>query len=226
MSRHASNSPGWQQAAAWPAGSRDGSGGQACQAEDLQATDAGLIGRSLRDPRWFAAIFDRHADAIVRYASARLGPDMAEDVTAETFLAAFRRRDHYDMSRPDAGPWLYGIAARQIGRHRRDEARQVRMLGSVPVQSIADDFSSRSAEQVTAEQLRPQLARVLAGMPRRDRDLLLLIAWADLSYAEAAQALGTTVGAVRSRLNRIRVRARRKLGGTNPANFERDTSRG
>ncbi len=158
----------------------------------------------------------------MRYAAARLGPNMAEDVTAETFLAAFARRGSYDISRPDARPWLFGIAARQIGRHRRDEARQLRMLAAMPVQALVEDFSGRSAEQVTAEQLRPQLTRVLSGLPRRDRELLLLIAWAGLTYAEAAAALGITVSAVRSRLNRIRVRTRSQLGGTHPAREERN----
>jgi DNA-directed RNA polymerase specialized sigma24 family protein len=54
-------------------------------------SDAVLIADSIADPDRFAAIFDRHADAILRYASARLGPEHAEDVTAETFLAAFHR---------------------------------------------------------------------------------------------------------------------------------------
>ena len=74
-------------------------------------SDADLIGRSRQEPGCFAAIFDRHAAEISRYAHARLGPDLAEDVTAETFLAAFRHRDRYDTTRPDARPWLYGIAA-------------------------------------------------------------------------------------------------------------------
>lgn len=82
-------------------------------------TDADVIERSRIDPGCFGAIFDRHAEEILRYAHARLGPDLAEHVTAETFLAAFRHRDRYDTTRPDARPWLYGIAVRQIGRHRR-----------------------------------------------------------------------------------------------------------
>jgi RNA polymerase sigma-70 factor (ECF subfamily) len=52
--------------------------------------------------------------------------------------------------------------------------------------------------------------------------LLLLFAWAELSYAEAATALGTTTSAVKARLHRIRVRMRRELGGTNPMNEEND----
>src|ERR1700761_1103253 len=134
-------------------------------------SDAELIDRSRRDPDCFATIFDRHAPEILRYAHARLGPDLAEDVTAETFLAAFRRRDHYDTGRADARPWLYGIAIRLIGKHRRSEARYRRMLQAAPADRVTEDPGDRSAERVTAEQLQ-------AVEHGRDRELLLLIAWA------------------------------------------------
>ena len=96
-------------------------------------TDADIIGLSLREPSRFDMIFERHAGEILRYAHARLGPDLAEEVLAETFLAAFGRRAHYDRSCPDARPWLYGIAIRQIGRHRRAEHRGRRTLARIPI---------------------------------------------------------------------------------------------
>jgi RNA polymerase sigma-70 factor (ECF subfamily) len=192
--------------------------------EARPASDAELIEGSLREPSCFAAIFDRHADAILRYACARLGPDLGEEVTAETFLAAFGRRAHYDLSRADARPWLYGIAVRQIGKHRRSEMRRSRL--AVPAEPTAGDIGDRCAERVTAQQLRPQLTKVLNALPRRDRELLLLIAWTELSYAEAADALGITVSAVRSRLNRIRTRVRAELGGANPATTNQEVSNG
>src|ERR1700761_7446466 len=148
---------------------RAGAGG--ARSSDAQLSDAELIERSWREPDCFAMVFDRHADEILRYAHARLGPDLAEDVTAETFLAAFRRRDHYDPGRADARPWLYGIAIRLIGKHRRSEARYRRMLQAAPADRVTEDPGDRSAERVTAEQLQ-------AVEHGRDRELLLLIAWA------------------------------------------------
>jgi RNA polymerase sigma factor (sigma-70 family) len=179
-----------------------------------------VIERSLADPAAFAAIFDRHCDEILRYAHARLGRDLAEDVVAETFLAAFSRRDRYEVARADARPWLYGIAVRQIGKHRRAGARQLRLLRSVPTEPPGEDPGGRAAERVSAEQLRPRLAAVLSGLSRDDRELLLLVAWTGLTYEEAAEALGMTVSAVRARLHRISVRTRRALGGTNPMQEE------
>ena len=79
------------------AGSADGTGPGA---RALEASDADVIGQSLGDPSRFGMIFERHADEILRYAHARLGPDLAEEVLAETFLAAFGRRGQYDCSRP------------------------------------------------------------------------------------------------------------------------------
>jgi RNA polymerase sigma-70 factor (ECF subfamily) len=183
-------------------------------------SDAELIDASLREPRSFAALFDRHADEILRYVQARVGRDLAEDVTAETFLAAFRQRATYDQGRPDARPWLYGIAIRQVGRHRRAEARQRRLLAIVPQDLGTPDFGERSAERVSAERLRPALAAVLGGLRHQDRELLLLVAWAGLSYSECAEALGITVSAVKARLNRVRMRTRKALGGTNPIDEE------
>jgi RNA polymerase sigma factor (sigma-70 family) len=180
-------------------------------------SDADIVKASIRDPSRFGEIFDRHADDILRYASARLGHDLAEDVTAETFLGAFRARGRYDPSRENARPWLYGIAIRQIGKHTRAERRYRQALSRVPAETVTADFGDRVADLVTAQQLRPRLAAVLSGLPRQDRELLLLVAWTDLTYEESAQALGVSVSAVKSRLHRIRVRIRRALGETNPA---------
>lgn len=73
--------------------------------------DASAIRQSIEDPDRFHVIFDRYATEIYRYAARRLPPDAAEDVVAETFLAAFRRRESYVAQRADARAWLYGIAA-------------------------------------------------------------------------------------------------------------------
>ncbi|HEX6520574.1 MAG TPA: RNA polymerase sigma factor [Streptosporangiaceae bacterium] len=187
---------------------------------DTGLSDADLIGRSVREPELFTAIFDRYSNEILRYAHARLGGDLAEDVTAETFLAAFRNRGRFDLAARSARPWLYGIAVRQISKHRRTEARRLRLLRSALADGPTEDIGDRSAERVTAAQLGPRLAAVLAGLPRQDRELLLLVAWAGLSYAEAAAAMEVTESAIKARLHRIRVRTRRELGGINPLGQE------
>jgi hypothetical protein len=59
---------------------------------DERVSDATLVARSLSDPEAFAALFDRYAPLIHRYAARRLGTEPADDVMAETFAVAFQRR--------------------------------------------------------------------------------------------------------------------------------------
>jgi RNA polymerase sigma-70 factor (ECF subfamily) len=106
--------------------------------------DADVIGRSLRAPECFGALFDRHAPAIYRYIARRLGPDAADDLVAETFLAAFRQRARYDQAQASALPWLYGIATRLIGRHRRDEVRFFRAIARTGWTRRASRWRTRS----------------------------------------------------------------------------------
>lgn len=81
-------------------------------------TDYDLMRTSLHQPEVFAEIFERHAAAIHRYLSRRVG-DLADDLLSETFLTAFRKRGDYRADRVDVRPWLYGIGANLIRRHQR-----------------------------------------------------------------------------------------------------------
>lgn len=85
--------------------------------------DAEVVAQSLDEPELFARLYDRYAPDIHRYATRRLGVGAADDITAETFLIAFRTRVRYDTDRPNARPWLYGIAGNLIGKQRRAEVR-------------------------------------------------------------------------------------------------------
>ncbi|MEV0969354.1 RNA polymerase sigma factor [Microtetraspora glauca] len=187
------------------------------EAEPSGPSDAGLIRASLDRPEEFAGVFDRHSDEIHAYVARRLGPELgqADDVTAETFLIAFRKRHRYDLTRPDARPWLYGIAGKLISGHRRSEVRRLksfaRAAGGADASGAELHEEERSAERASAAAMRPALAAALARLSAAERDLLLLVAWADLTYEETAEALKIPIGTVRSRLHRIRAKLRRHL---------------
>jgi RNA polymerase sigma-70 factor (ECF subfamily) len=190
--------------------------------ETGEVRDSGVIGASLTDPERFAEIFHRHWDEIHRYIARRLGPEVAEDVSSETFVVAFRGRERYDLSRTDARPWLYGIATNLIGQHRRAELRRRQLLARADAEWMTSSFTDGSDARVTAELLGPRIASVLSSLSAADRDLLLLIAWADLTYAEAAVALRLPMGTVRSRLHRVRKKIRRAFGGIDPTSLEEE----
>lgn len=181
--------------------------------------DAALIEQSLREPEAFAGLYDRHASSLYRYVARRLGDEVAEDVVAEAFLDAFRHRHRYDTSRGDARPWLYGIAANLIGKHRRTELRLWRALARTGVDPVAESMDERIDDRLSASAVRQQLAAALAGLADRDREVLLLIAWADLTYEQVADALDIPVGTVRSRLSRARRKVSAALGGYNPTSL-------
>jgi RNA polymerase sigma-70 factor (ECF subfamily) len=155
-----------------------------------------------------AGMFDRYAKALLRYCTRRVGEQVAEDVVAETFLVAYERRAYFDPARGAMLPWLYGIATNLMRRHRSVEVQALRALAA---SDTAPDFTMRAAERVDAQRVVRRLAAVLAGLPRRQRDVLLLYAVAELEYAEIASALGIPLGSVQSALHRARTKIRAVL---------------
>ncbi|MFJ7298960.1 RNA polymerase sigma factor [Streptomyces sp. NPDC099088] len=175
--------------------------------------DAEIVAQSLEEPELFATLYDRYAPDVHRYAARRLGDPAADDITADTFLVAFRIRSRYDQSRANARPWLYGIAGNLIGKQRRAEVRALRALartGHDPLAASGGSFWPEDTDSRIAAQ--GPLAGALAGLSAPDRHVLLLVAWAELTYQEVAEALGIPVGTVRSRLNRARRKVRTALG--------------
>lgn len=164
----------------------------------------------------FGEVFDSYFGEIHRYAASRLGPSAAADVAAQVFLEAFRQRQGYDPARAGVRTWLYGIATKVIGRHRRAEARALRALVRLGPDRDAEGHADQVETRVSAAGLRGELAGAIAALPRRQRDVLLLVALADLSHEEVATALGISYGTVGSRLSRARTTLRKALGGTNP----------
>ena len=145
----------------------------------------------------FTEVHDRHFTEVYRYVAGRLGTQAAEDVAAETFLVAFDRRGTFDPTRGDLRAWLFGIATNLVNRHRRKEARHYRALSRLDTPRPDEGPENRV---VVAGQLGKALARLTSG----ERDVLLLVALADLGYAEVAEALGISPGTVGSRLTRAR----------------------
>ena len=174
-------------------------------------SDAALIAASIDTPVAFAAVFDRHYDFVHRYLARRVGFDLSDDLASETFTTAFRVRARYDLSHSGARPWLLGIATNLIRHHRRAEVRRLRAYERLEAEHAAGIDEEMVAARADAAAARPRIARALARVPDRDRDALLLLAWADLTYAEIAVALGIPIGTVRSRIHRARNRLRELL---------------
>lgn len=167
-------------------------------------SDAELIQSSLVDGSAFAVIFDRHFRAISRFLRGRVGRQLAEDLASETFVVAFGRRSSYNLSREDARPWLYGIAVNLLREHRRAEERRLRAYARVPA-----DFGSASDE--LGDHLDSSVSAALLELTHEERNLILLLTWADLTYEQLGDALDLPVGTIRSRVSRVRSKLREGL---------------
>ena len=119
------------------------------------SSDAALISASLADAAAFAAVFDRHWQAIHRWCVSRAGP-AGEDLAAETFRVAFDERARFDPRYADAGPWLYGIATNLLRHHFRRAARR-----GEPPATADDDFTEDALGRVEARRSGPELAAAL-----------------------------------------------------------------
>jgi RNA polymerase sigma-70 factor (ECF subfamily) len=161
------------------------------------------VARSLdRNPATFARFYDDALPKIYGYFLHRCGGSVpvAEDLTSETFLAAVRelRRG----KRIDAPmPWIYGIARHKLIDHFRAEARRVRPLaeGTAP-DDPEPDFTDAADNRVAA---------ALAVVAATQRAALVLCYVDGLSAGEAAAALGRSVAAVHSLLERGRASFKR-----------------
>ncbi len=169
-----------------------------------EPTDAELIARSIDDPRAFMPLVERHQRVLFGYLARRIGRDLAEDVTSETFTRAFAQRHRFDTTRDDARPWLFGIATNLLRNQARSEVRQLRAYTRHGADDRSHDDHAASDARLDAASQTRELAAALEALNPGDREALLMFAWNDMSYEDIADALGIPVGTVRSRLNRAR----------------------
>lgn len=153
-------------------------------------------------PRFETCFRDHYADVLAFSMRRISGRETAEDVVADTFAVAWRRRDRI----PDPVlPWLYGIAIRVIANQRRSIQRRSRLDERLSHEARAE---SGNADLGAAIDARSSFAAAFAGLSEAEREVLRLAAWDGLGTADAAQVLGCSPSAYRVRL----YRARRKLG--------------
>ncbi|MEV4688228.1 RNA polymerase sigma factor [Microbacterium sp. LWH3-1.2] len=165
--------------------------------------DGAIIARSLSQRAAFAELYDRHERVVYRYAARRLGATHADDITSETFLVAFSRRETFSGG-PDARPWLLGIATTLMQKHARQEARAWKGMLASDLARVDIDHIEQAEARLDARTLARRLGQALARLPAGDRNVLLLNTFADLDYAGISEALSIPIGTVRSRLNRAR----------------------
>lgn len=145
-------------------------------------------------------LYESHAAAVHSYALRRSDRDTADEVTAQVFLVAWRRRSEVPE---DALPWLYGVARRTLADQRRGASRRSKLGQRLRSVAIEEPAELVSPDRGLIEALR----RLSAG----DREALLLCYWEELEPAQMARAMGCSRTAAAVRLHRARRRLAREL---------------
>lgn len=135
-----------------------------------------------------------------RYARARLSPADAEDVVAEVFAIAWRKRD---VTMVDSRAWLLGVARRVMANHVRAQGRRAALTERLR----ASPASAVPNETGLVREL-DELRRALARLRPADREVIALLASAELSTAELAEALACSPASAATRVHRARRRLR------------------
>ena len=177
----------------------------------MPASDEELMATSLRVPAAFGELVGRHGPAVHAYLARRAGVDVADDLLADTWLAAFGSRSGYDHSRGPVRAWLFGVARHVLLAHHRAP----RSGAAVPDLDDGDQWAAVDA-RLDAAAVTPALRAGLGALSPPDRELLLLVSWEQLSPSQAAAVLGIPAGTARSRLHRCRRLLRAHLGAGPP----------
>ena len=142
----------------------------------MELTDSEIMTRSPAEPELFVQVFDRHGRAVHAYLARRVGVHTADDLLGDVWLQAFRSRDRFDARWASARPWLFGIARNALRAHWRSTYRDAQR----PEPSPGDTWGDVDVRLDAARRL-PALHAALAMLPDAELEVLLLVAWEELS---------------------------------------------
>jgi RNA polymerase sigma-70 factor (ECF subfamily) len=160
----------------------------------------------------FRQLFESNFDDLWRFARRRcVTSEDADDVTAETFAVAWRRRD--ELASDDVRLWLFGVARLVVANQKRGERRRERLRLQLRLIAGRHKKMPDPADRVVDAS---SLRAALASLNDDDRDVVLMRCWDGLGVHEIAVLLGCSANAVSVRLYKIRQCLIEQLNGTDP----------
>jgi len=164
------------------------------------------LARSAKQPTAFDDFYEAHAAGLLTFFARRtLDPEVAADLTAETFAQAYKSRSRFrGRTDEEAGGWLYTIAHRQLARYRHRggvERKAIERLG-LDVPALDDIEYERIDDLAELATLRHDLADALAQLGPDTRIALQLRVVDELPYSEIARRLDVSEEAARARVSR------------------------
>ena len=168
------------------------------------ASDVDLMRRTAAGDRGaFETLYRTHQATVYRFARLMTGSTtIAEDIVQEVFLALMRDASRYDPARASLTTYLYGSARHHTRRRLLRDRFLVRLDDQADL--CLPSSSATVAEELIRQRDVQHLRRAIVRLPARYREVIVLCDLQDVSYNEAAAALGCAVGTIRSRLHRAR----------------------
>jgi RNA polymerase sigma factor (sigma-70 family) len=164
-----------------------------------EAPDEALLAQTRSQPTAFGAFYRRHEDRMLSYFLARVGdPEVAADLTAETFAAALASAHRFKPRREPAAAWLFGIAGNTLAMSRRRgrvEARVRARLGMAPLE-LSDDAIERIAE------LDHVALALVNDLPADQQEAVRARVIDERDYADIAKDMRCSEAVVRKRVSR------------------------
>ena len=156
----------------------------------------------------FGEIYDRYAEKIYRFVYYKTwSKETAQDIVSDVFTKALDRIDSYDARKGTFSAWLYRIARNNVIDRYRTRRE------TVDIDDVFDlGHDDRTVERLDAEATLLKVKEYLKDLSPKQREIVILRVWEELSYKEIAEIVGGTEGSVKMAFSRTIREVREKLG--------------
>ena len=170
-------------------------------------TDAGC-----GDEAAFLELYERHRDAVFRFAYRLLGTvELAEDVAHDCFLSLIQHPSRFDATRASLRTYLFAAARNLAMKHFRNARRAPEVDESLAESLIA--ITQQPLASLLDKEVSSTVQRAVEQLPQFQREALILFDFEECSLAEISRIVGADIGTVKARLYRARQALRKSLAG-------------
>jgi len=176
-------------------------------------TEEQLLAQALAgDEEAFTALYRRRQGPIFRFALHMSGStQIAEEVTQDVFIFLLQRGADFDPARGALGAYLFGVARNYVRRALERSYSENALSSSVEDEAAALMTQCDPGEGIARHQASTAVWKAVLSLPEHYREVVVLCDLQELSYAQAAEAMGCAIGTIRSRLHRAHDMLGKKL---------------
>jgi len=175
-----------------------------------ESDEKSLVIAAKQNPKEFSGLYLKYVKRVFQYSYSRIGNlQEAEDITAQTFLAAFTTLDRFRNNAPFAA-WLFSIARNKVMDHFRHQ----KVLIPVVEENQESEDQDLLENTIHSEQVN-NLSNLIQKLNDDDRELLRLRFMADMSFPEIAHLLQRNEGTVKKAIYRLLDRLHNQVEDSN-----------